>query len=266
MSLSVSRIILFATFALASWGAIASGASTENSTNGSTELVHRAIDLSNDGNYNSAIEVLTRAIAEDPRNAQAYFERAMALMSLDRDADAIADFSSALDISPFFPGALDWRARAFAAVGDFASAAEDCRLDLQPDLAGRHLSMGINPQKWADCAQLHVKAKRSDAAREMLETYFSDYSSRVTNYASYETSPMRVLASLYMETGESGLALQYARRAYSSSHRKPSDILVLALALEASGDLVGARKVCAEAMTVNDRMPGVQELHRRLEE
>ena len=258
-----TRIVLILSCALSSWAAIASGQIEESSVDESTNLVHRAMDLEN---YGSAIELLTQAIAIDPRNAQAYFERAVALMNLDRDAEAVADFSQALEIHPHFPGALAWRSKAFAALGDYESAASDCQLELEWKPAGRHVGMGVSPQQWADCARLHVKASNSERAREVLETYFDEYSSMVTKYASDETAPMRVLASLYIEEGKPDQALQLARQAYSSAHQKPADILTLALALEASGNLVGARKICAEAMTINDQMPGVQALHRRLEE
>ena len=59
--------------------------------------------------------------------------------------------------------------------------------------------------------------------------------------------------------------LRYARQAYASEHQVPTDVLLLGLALEASGDLDGARAACAEAMTINDQMPGVRELHQRLQ-
>ena len=58
----------------------------------SIELVHRAIDLSDDEDYTGAIELLTRAISLDRKNAQAYFERGMALLNLDQNADAAANF------------------------------------------------------------------------------------------------------------------------------------------------------------------------------
>jgi Flp pilus assembly protein TadD len=77
----------------------------------STKLVHRAIDLFGAEDYAGAFDLLTQAITVDPGNAQAYFERAMALLNLDRDADAMADFDRALVIAPGFPGARDWRAR-----------------------------------------------------------------------------------------------------------------------------------------------------------
>ena len=258
-----TKVALIISCALSFWAATAYCEIEENSVDESTALVHRAIDLED---YDSAIELLTQAVAIDPRNAQAYFERGIALMNLDRDADAVADFSSALEIHPHFPGALSWRSKAFAALDDYESAASDCQLELEWKPAGRHAGMGVSPQQWADCARLHVKASNPGKAREILEMYFDEYSSMVTMYASDETSPMRELARLYLEGGETDLALQLARQAYSSNYQKPTDILVLALALEASGDLVGARKICAEAMAVNDRMPGLQRLHRRLEE
>ena len=104
----------------------------------SPKLVQRAIDLSDKGEYHGAIELLTKAITADPNNAQAYFERGMALMNLNKDSDAVKDFGRALAISPDFPGARDWRARAAASLGDYQGAAEDRLKELQAHPEGPH--------------------------------------------------------------------------------------------------------------------------------
>jgi len=41
-------------------------------------------------------------------------------------------------------------------------------------------------------------------------------------------------------------------------------VLVYALALESSGDLAAARRVCDEAIEMNDQMAGAKELRERL--
>jgi len=76
------------------------------------DLIHRAIDLSDNERYTDAISLLTTAISIDPRIAQAYFERLMAYLNLDQNAAAAADFDRALSVDPNFPGARDWRSRA----------------------------------------------------------------------------------------------------------------------------------------------------------
>ena len=230
----------------------------------STELVHRAIDLSDAEDFAGALNLLTRAITVDPTNAQAYFERGMVLLNLDQDANAVADFDRALAIDPEFPGARDWRSKALASLGDHQSAAEDLLKDLQSHPDGPYQGMGVSPQKWADCADAFIKAGKHQKARELLEDYFNNYASRVKSYAHFETAPMRMLAKLLIQSGDSDRACEFAQQAYSSNHQKPADVLVYGLALEASGNLSRARELSAEAMEINDQMPGVKELHERL--
>jgi tetratricopeptide (TPR) repeat protein len=124
--------------------------------------------------------------------------------------------------------------------------------------------MGVSPQKWADCADAFIKAGNHQKARDLLEDYFKNYASRVTSYAHFETAPMRMLAKLLIQSGDSDRACEFAQQAYSSKHQSPADVLAYALALEASGNLPRARELCAEAMGINDQMPGVKELHERL--
>ncbi len=227
--------------------------------------VRQAIDLSDAGDYESARGLLTRAAEADPDNPQAYFERGIVFMNLDREAEAVADFSKALEIDPAYPGALDWRRRALSSLGEYQQAAEDCLKDLEENPAGPHKGMGVNPQRWTDCAEMLSRAGESARAEGLLETYFTRYADKVSAYATYETAPMRMLATLKLNVGDAKAALTYARQAYASEHQVPTDVLLLALALEASGDLDGARATCAEAMSINDQMPGVRELHQRLD-
>ena len=232
----------------------------------STELVHRAIDLSDAGDYAGAMNLLTRAIAIDANNAQAFFERGMVYMNLDQDADAIPNFDRALAIDSEFPGARDWRSRALESLGDHQNAAEDRLGDLQSRPDGPYEGMGVSPQQWADCAEALANAGNHQKASEVLEDYFGDHAKKVTSYARFETAPMRIFAKLLIQSGDTERATEFARKAYSSNHQCPADVLVYALALESSGNLDAARRVCAEAMEINDQMAGVKELHARLAE
>lgn len=232
----------------------------------STDLVHQAIDLSDSEDYMAAFNLLTKAIVVDPSNGQAYFERGMTLLNLDRDADAVADFDRALEIAPEFPGALHWRARALESLGDHQGAAEDLLKDLRTNPDGPHEGMGVSPQSWADCAEAFINAGDSQKAKGLLEEYFADYAHKVTSYIHFETAPMRMLAKLLIQSGDLERARELAEKAYSSEHQCPSDVLVYARALEASGNYADARRVCTEAMEINDQMPGIRELHGRLSE
>ena len=231
----------------------------------STKLVHEAIDLSDSEDYLGALSLLTQAVATDPNNAQAYFERGMALLNLDRDAEAVPDFDRALSINTSFPGARDWRSRAMESLGDHQSAADDRLVELQAHPDGPYEgAMGVCPLDWSDCAGAFINAGNVKKARELLEEYFNSYVSKVTDYACHETAPMRMLANLLLQDGNSDRAVTLAHDAYNSDHKCPMDVLVYALALESAGDLVGAQRICDEAISDNDEMPGVKELVQRL--
>ena len=229
-----------------------------------TNLIQQAIDRSDEEDYEGAIALLQQAIRLDPGHAQAYFERGMAYLNLDRDASAAADFDRALAIDPDFPGALDWRARAAASLGDFQRAAQDRLAALRSRPDGPHPGMGVNPQQWADCADAFICAGEPAQALNLLEEYFKQHEHQVSAYAPYETAPMRVLARLWIDAGAFDSALTLAHKAYLSPHQKPADVLVYALALEADGQLEHARQIGEEALAINDQMPGVRALVDRL--
>jgi Tfp pilus assembly protein PilF len=187
-------------------------------------LIHEAIDRSDDGDYEVAITLLTRAIEVDPMNPQAYHERAMALLNMDREGEALVDFNRALELDPKFPGARAWRARTLSALGEHRASAEDRLYNLRECPDGPHEGMGVCPQDWADCAEEFVKAGDPAKAIALLEEYLLQYASRVTAYACYETAPLRVLARLFADSGELEQARELARRACASPHKVPADV------------------------------------------
>jgi predicted Zn-dependent protease len=109
-------------------------------------------------------------VAAHPEEAQARFERAMVLLNLDRDAEAIADLEQVLKLAPEYPGTKDWYARAQAGQGRPLLAGEVSLQELQA-LAPEHWSGG--GQAWADCADYFLKAGAPDRARERCPPTFS---------------------------------------------------------------------------------------------
>jgi predicted Zn-dependent protease len=186
-------------------------------------LIHKAIDWSDGGDYESAVKLLTRAIKADPTNPQAYHERAMALLNLNRDREGLADFGRALELNPQFPGARSWRARTLAALRDHRGAAEDWLQELRDCPNGPHEGMGVCPQSWADCAEQFALAGDSPRAIELLKEYLARYAAHVTKYACYETAPLRLLARLLEQAGEAERAAELRARARASPHRVPAD-------------------------------------------
>jgi predicted Zn-dependent protease len=188
-----------------------------------TRLIHKAIDLTDDGDHEGAVKLLTRAIKANPANPQAYHERAMSLLNLDRPHAALADFDRALELDPKFPGARDWRARTLADLGEHLASAEERLLDLRDHTDGPHAGMGVSPQRWADCAEEFAKAGDPAKAVELLEEYLAEHASRVTAYACYETAPLRALARLLADAGQLRRAQELAARACASPHTVPAD-------------------------------------------
>jgi predicted Zn-dependent protease len=187
-----------------------------------TRLIYKAIDRSDDGDYEAAFELLTRAIRTDSSRPQAYHERAMTLANLNRDREAVADFGRALELDPMFPGARKWLAHTLVHLGEHRQAAEEWLRYLHDNPDGPP-GMGVSPQDWADCAAEFAKAGESARAIELLEEYLARHASRVTAYACYETAPLRLLAQLLAEAGQSARAAELRARAHASPHRVPAD-------------------------------------------
>lgn len=189
----------------------------------STRLVHRGMDYSDAENYQGAVKLFTRAIEIDPGNAQAYNERAFALLGMHRDRDAIADFERALEINPNFPGARRWLAMTVADLGEHRRAAEEWLRHIRNEPNGDSY-MGISPTDWARCAEQFALAGDRARAIQLLEEYFAHHAARVTKYSFHETTPMRQLARLYDEAGRAAEAEKLRERARNSQHRVPADL------------------------------------------
>lgn len=186
-------------------------------------LIGEAIDRSDDEDYSGAIELLTRAIEADPGNPRAFHERAMALLNLDKNHEALSDFTRALELDPKFPGARDWRARTLRDLGEHRRAAEDWLRELRDHPNGPYETMGVCPQTWADCAAEFAKAGDPARAVALLEEYLAQHASRVTAYACYETAPLRLLAQLLADLGDTKRAEELRERARASPHKVPAD-------------------------------------------
>ncbi|KAF7504628.1 hypothetical protein GJ744_002055 [Endocarpon pusillum] len=77
------------------------------------------------GSHSDALTYFDIAIAKDPSNYLAVFQRGVTYLSIGRNAQASADFDRVLEIKPGFEGALLQRARIKAKNGDWAAAKDD---------------------------------------------------------------------------------------------------------------------------------------------
>lgn len=64
------------------------------------KMVEEGKKLLMDGKKSQAVDVLTRALAQDPKYKDAYTWRAVALSELGRPHDALADYSKAIELDP----------------------------------------------------------------------------------------------------------------------------------------------------------------------
>lgn len=224
--------------------------------------IQRAIELSEEGDVDTAMRMLTNILSNAPQNTQAHFERGMLHLSNNDLDGAIGDFQACLAVDSDYPGARHWLGRSYVLAGDNGRAAKEYEAGLRTDISRRNPD--ISPQQWADCSYAYENAGDEYNARRILSEYFGKYARRANVHKDLETAPMRQYANLLLELHEIPEAMRYASLAYKSRCRKPMDVFVYAKVAESSGDLALARRLCAEATELNDQMPGLQELHDRL--
>jgi tetratricopeptide (TPR) repeat protein len=90
------------------------------------------------GDYNEAFEDANRALELDPKLFEAYRERAMVYLDRENAAQAIADFDRSLQLRPGQPDTLYWRGVAKEMLGDLDGAQQDFAMTqaLKPPYAG----------------------------------------------------------------------------------------------------------------------------------
>jgi len=192
-----------------------------------------AIDLSDDGEWKAALGAFNRLVKAYPDEMQPWFERAMVLLNLDRDRDAIADLEHVLKHDPDYPGARDWYAKAQAENGKPMLAAQTKLDDLQA-LAPEDWS--ANGQAWADCADRFLKADAPERALAALDIYFARYEGKQKGYECYIPAPCRFRAKALLLLGRSQEALAAAERACADPHSVPADKFVRICTLAAVGE------------------------------
>lgn len=97
------------------------------------------------GQYDRAVERFSRALQLDPGLGRAYYNRAAALLRLEREADALADYDRAAALLSGDADVLHNRGLLHFARGDFAAAARDFAqaLALAPGDADAHVNLGL---------------------------------------------------------------------------------------------------------------------------
>ena len=82
----------------------------------------------NRGNYKEAVAQFTQAIADNPNDAVAYYQRGYSYVKLRDHESALPDFSAAIKLDPFYTSAYMYRGVSYIQLGEIDKAAEDAQL------------------------------------------------------------------------------------------------------------------------------------------
>lgn len=203
-----------------------------------TEII-RAIDYSDNEDYQKAIDICTEIVNSNPNYDRAYFERAMAYLNIDKDNLAINDFKKLLQLNPKYPGAKSWYSKTLSGLGDLKLSADLKLSELRDNPDGKY-GMGISPQSWAECAESYYKAGDIGKAEEILTEYFDVQISKVDKYICDETAPRRVLTKILIDTGRFQQALKEATITMKSQHKVPVDYELFIESLILNGQMGAA--------------------------
>ncbi|KAF9273096.1 hypothetical protein BGZ88_004103 [Linnemannia elongata] len=89
------------------------------------QYLDQATALLGKGEYNLALQSYDAAIDRDPSNYLSYFKRAATYLTLGRNNQALADFTTILKLKPDFGQALLQRGKIYTKAGEFAKAKQD---------------------------------------------------------------------------------------------------------------------------------------------
>ncbi|KAF9933223.1 hypothetical protein FBU30_006164 [Linnemannia zychae] len=89
------------------------------------QFLDQASALLGKGEYNLALQSYDAAIDRDPSNYLSYFKRAATYLTLGRNNQALADFTTILKLKPDFSQALLQRGKIYTKAGEFAKAKQD---------------------------------------------------------------------------------------------------------------------------------------------
>ncbi len=115
-------------------------------------LFQQGIDKISAGDYQGAIEALTKVLQSNPEDAEAYYNRGIALAQLEEYEKAIADYSKVLELSPDDAEAYDNRAIARAELEDYPGAIADYTqvIRRKPDDAEAYYNRGLSRAQLED--------------------------------------------------------------------------------------------------------------------
>jgi len=128
------RIFVFLLYFI--WGSVPAGAE---------DWYQQGFELLKAHQYITAAKAFSRAIKENPRHANAYNQRGVALANMGHLDQAVADYTKALEIDSNLYGAVNNRGSAYYRKGDYDRAISDFTraIDLNPYLEVTYSNRGI---------------------------------------------------------------------------------------------------------------------------
>jgi Tfp pilus assembly protein PilF len=139
----------------------AAGASPASGSEESQALAARGMIELNAGRTSQALELFNRAVAADPTDAEALFQRAVARQKLGDDAGATADLRAALNLQPNFPAANLELGSILAETGHSEEAV--------PYLQRAQYAPALDAQASFYLGVAHLRADRLDDAQQDFE-------------------------------------------------------------------------------------------------
>ncbi len=160
------------------------------------QLLEQAMSAAQQGNYDEAAHIASAALVLQPKNAEAYQQRAMWLHLADKDHDALADYDKAIELAPDGAALYLERGALKRQSGDHLGAIEDFTQALAHDPTS---------------AEAYHARYVSYLATDQLENAIQDLSSAIQRAPRAEY--LRQRAELYLLTGKRRQALADLERA-----------------------------------------------------
>lgn len=201
----------------------------------------RAFDLLVEGDYAGALAMADAALAKDEADGFARAIRGLALVRLDRPADALIDAERLTRDEPDEPGGWSLRGRALLMLGDLDGALADANtaLRLQPDDSTALVLRGEAQYERLDPA----------AAAADFETLLRSEPDDV--------DAMARLAMAHNDLGRPADGLRLAERAAALAPDVPSLFALQAALLRAAGRAEQARTLLASALAMAPEAPSL---------
>jgi tetratricopeptide (TPR) repeat protein len=158
----------------------ASPAVTQVAQANSEQIFQQGLDKIDAGNYKEAAELLTKALELNPKDPEAYYNRAIAFAQLSEYEKAIADYSQVLELTPNDEEAYYNRGLARAELADDEGAIADFTQALQrkSDYAEAYYNRALARAELSDdkqaiedfqtAASLFTKQGKKDQAEQAL--------------------------------------------------------------------------------------------------